>query len=784
MAQESLIKSKALRFAMLAALGRRLTKQEGTARVVGVHRPVTITRDAHGVPFIEASHEDDAWFALGYCHAQDRAMQLEILVRAVRGTLSELLGKDGLAMDRLARRIGFRRAARAQFVASEVEVRTQTESYVRGINAGRLTGRLRRPHELALLGSDPTAWEAEDVFAYLSFLCFALASNWDQELLRLAILLEDGPRALQALDTKTPPIAHAISPVGEAVGERIAQLRDELSLLAGFGGGGSNAWVIGKERTKDGMPILANDPHLPAQLPNPLYLVRVGAPGFRAVGASFVGTPAIASGHNGHAAWGVTAAHADNTDLFIEEIRLGEFARESDGESKVDVFEEKIVVRGQKEPVTERVLVTRRGPVIAAQEDGQTDKALARGIVSRRLTAISMSATWLRPRPQRGLFRVHHVRSFASFRRLFEHAALSSVSMVYADVTGKIGWTLGVEMPIRKRGSGLIPLPAWAEGAGWEAEPAPFEGLPYDEDPALGYFAAANNQPLPSGASRVDLGCDFLDGYRQTAISEALSKRSDWDLASVAALQRDTRSIPWEAIRSRVLSVEPSSANAKRARMILSDWDGRVAADSIGASIYEAFFASVVNHIVYANAPRTAAFVLGKGPTAFIPYASVLTRRAEHFVRELHRMADADAVIERAFEDAIELLTKARGDDEASWKWGNARPLILKHPFGQKPPFDRIFDVGPLKGEGDANTISQGQVDLTNVLNAQISVPASRALIHIGRWEESRFSLCGGQSGNPLSPHYDDLIRSWEQDGIAIPWDELPNGKVLKLEPR
>jgi penicillin amidase len=167
-----------------AALGKRLPNLDGKIEVRGVEDKITIYRDAHGIPHIRAKNDHDVFFGQGFCHGQDRAGQLEIAVRTVRGTLAAVAGPDALPVDRLSRRIGFRRAAEAQVACAKPAVKLQLEAYVQGLHAGLTAGSSKRAHELVFLGCEPTKWEPADVQAVSALLCFALAANWDVELLR------------------------------------------------------------------------------------------------------------------------------------------------------------------------------------------------------------------------------------------------------------------------------------------------------------------------------------------------------------------------------------------------------------------------------------------------------------------------------------------------------------------------------------------------------------------------------------------------------------------------
>jgi penicillin G amidase len=310
-------------------LGSRLPKTSGELGVPGLAAETTIRRDKWGIPHIEAKNENDAWYGLGFCHGQDRTFQLETFLRVIRGTLAALVGKDGIAIDRVSRRIGFSRNNAGQFAKFAPDIQANIDAYVKGVNAGGTHGLARKPHEFALLRSRPTPWESADVVGMVKLQSFLFATNADVELARLKILLADGPEALSALDpsysTPWPSTSRlGVAEVSSEMAPAIDRLAEDLSAFASVlgGGGASNSWVISGTRTASGRPLLVNDPHLPALLPSPWYLAHLSTPDWGVAGATLVGGPAVEVGHNGYAAWGITAALFDNADLYQEEGRF------------------------------------------------------------------------------------------------------------------------------------------------------------------------------------------------------------------------------------------------------------------------------------------------------------------------------------------------------------------------------------------------------------------------------------------------------------------------------
>lgn len=755
-------------------LGKRLPRTEGTLEVEGVDRPVTIHRDRWGIPYIEAESDADAWYALGFCQGQDRPFQLEGLLRVVRGTLAALVGTDGLSVDRLSRRIGFYRAAREQLALVDAETRAQLEAFARGVTAGATTGLPRPDHAFTLLRTEPMPYTAADILGVMKLMSFLLASNWDSELVRLKILTADGPEALQAIDHRYPANLPVTKPVGAPAGPALDHLAADLAVFLKWAGpgGGSNNWVLAGSRTATGRPILANDPHLSPALPPHWYLAHIRTPAWTVAGASFAGSPGFPIGFNEHGAWGLTAGFSDNTDLYIETVGAdGRSVREGNEYVSCDLLSEEIEVKGG-EAVTEQVLVTARGPIVTPPLGtplGQEEPFAEQG-------ALSLQAVWLQPLPVKGLMHLHHARSFTEFRHLFEAWPSLPLNMVYAGVDDSIGWQLVGQIPRRRSGCGTLPLPGAGPNVGWEEELVPFAQMPCLENPEAGFLATANNKPLPDSAEPF-LGVDWSEGYRLARIVEVLAGREDWDLDGMQTLQVDQRSLLWAEIREAVLATPAVDGDAGEALRLLRAWDGIVTVDSVGATVFEFFQAEMVRRIVAAKAPRSAAWALSRSLSPLSPDNAFFTHSAGHLLRLLREQpagwfADGwPLAVGHTLGDVYRMLRDRFGADSAAWHWGDVRPLTLHHPLGDQAPLDRIYNRGPFPWGGDSYTVAQAAVSLDEPTKAPFFIASLRMAVDVGNWAENYFVLPGGQSGNPLSPHYDDQLPLWREGrGLTLAW--------------
>jgi penicillin amidase len=762
-------------------LGSRLPHTRGILHLPGLHAALTIRRDAYGIPQVEAANDADAWFGLGFCQAQDRAFQLELRLRTQRGTLSQLFGEQTLGIDRLSRRIGFVEASVRQLAVLDADVRAQIEAFVAGINAGLSAGAERKAPEFALLRARPSTWRPEDVLGQGKLLSFALIGNWDVELTRYKVLTADGAQALRDLDPAPYPEDHVVAAANGAAGPAIDRVSEDLERLAAYVGtvGGSNAWAIAGSKTASGNPIVANDPHLEGALPPHWYLARLKTPEWSVAGASLVGAPGFGSGHNGFAAWGVTAGLADTVDLFIEDVAPdGRSVRRGDAWQPCDLRREMIEVKGRSS-VTEDVLVTPRGPIVGPALAGEVG-------------SISMRAVWLDAKPSRGFLLAHKARSYDEFRAEFERWPLLSQGVVYGDAAGTIAYRLVGETPRRLTGWGTLPLAGWDADTGWHEEGVPFEAMPESRDPAAGFVATANNKPAPEDAAAAFLGVDWLDGYRAGRISAAVTHRDGWDVESTLRLQMDLVSLPWREIRDIILNLPAATEEARFALRLLADWDGVVDAGSAAAAVYERFVSTMARRIAHARAPGSAAWALGRGFADLVQASTFAAGRTSRVLRRLREQPPGwfqRGWPEEMLDALAEVVGRLRADHgpmPETWAWGKLRPLTLEHPFGAVKALAPVFNRGPFPWGGDGNTVSQasggGRPGVPQV------IASLRVAIEAGDWDNARFVLPGGQSGNPFSRHYDDMLPLWLRgDGVPIPWSEdavaAATVNTLRLEP-
>ena len=319
--------------------------------------------------------------------------------------------------------------------------------------------------------------------------------------------------------------------------------------------------------------------------------------------------------------------------------------------------------------------------------------------------------------------------------------------------------------------------------------------MPFVRNPSMGYYATANDDAhiRPEAHTDAFLGADFVDPYRANTIRDELAKRADWAVPACLALQLSTRSMVWEEIRAVVLNVPTDSKFAREALELLAAWDGSVGAKSPAAAVYELFVAELCVRVAKAKAPKSWEVALGGSATAtgFFTHNLFGHRRVAHLANLI--LAQPAGWFARTWPDEIAdvldgVIRRLRADHGPGpewWQWGDLRPLRVRHSvLGKHRLFGPIFNAPVLPCGGDSNTISQASVVPLAPLDATDNMANLRIVFDCADFGKSRVALCGGQSGNPLSPHYLDLFRRWQTgDSVPFHWtaSEILKGTVATL---
>ena len=735
-----------------------LARTEGEIAAPGLAAAVDIARDANGVPHIFASNDRDAFYALGYAHAQDRLWQMDMMRRLGAGRLSEIFGSLTLQSDRFMRTLGLYRIAEADFARLSPDLSARMTAYTAGVNA-YLDGHSGAwPPEFHALNYRPEPWRPADSLVWGKIMALMLSGNWRTELLRARMATRLSAKQMAALWPAYPDGAPLTLGARHGLYDRLGLDRLARALNGTpQSASASNNWVVDGAHSDSGKPLLANDPHLRLSAPSIWYLVRISTPETKFSGATAPGVPLPIIGHNGHIAWGFTTTNGDAADLFIERIDPGrpDHYLTPNGSRPFVSRAEIIRVRGGGDrEITIRA--TRHGPVLS-------DLVGADAVPPGHVLVLAWTALRADDKTAEAQFQLARARDWRQFVAALRHFHSPQQSIVYADTAGNIGFYAPARIPIRRSGDGSAPVPGWTGDHDWTGF-IPFDALPHGYNPPSGRIATANHRITADG-DRYHLSRDWDLPYRIRRIDSLLAAKARHSRASMAAIQADQVSLAARDLLPYMAAARTGDVRAKAALALLGEWDATMARDRPEPLIYTAWLREV-NRALYADE-------LG---ALFDDYWNLRPNVVTHMLRREPAWCDnvntpapencAD-MLGAALVRALDRLGEKFGADMARWRWGKAHMAYFPHRlFGRIPLIGPWFDIGIANGGGEY-TINRGTTRIAHPDRPfrHVHGPGFRAIYDLADLSSSRFMQGPGQSGNPLSPHYGDLIDAWRDVG-------------------
>lgn len=741
----------------------------------GVSAPVTITRDASGVPHIRAASDVDAFFAVGYVQAQDRLWQLELQKRMARGRLSEVFGKKSVDTDVWFRTLGLYESTKSAWPALSPEARQSLTAYTAGINAW-IAEKHTLPVEFRVLGIRPEPWTELDSLAWVKLFALDLGGNFRREIARYVARQSLTDTQLAAFFPAYPQDAPTtIATIAGHDAANLLALADfqeklERDYALAHPNVGSNAWVVSGRHTRDGAALLANDPHLGLQIPSLWYAISVDAPTFNVSGMSLVGLPVAVLGRNASIAWGGTNMMADAQDLFFERPDSTGERYQVNGEwHAFQTRTETLHVRADfpqrlrrhYAPVILKVRSTRNGPVIS-DHFGVFNQPVA-----LRWTALDEGDT-----SYEAFFRLNYAKDWAGFEAALSHHVAPAMNIVYIDRVGNIGYVGAGRIPVRRKGEGTLPSPGWDDAYGWSGQVSPMQ-WPRSYNPPSGYIVTANNK-VANSSYPYFISHDWAPPARARRIEDLLRERIDahrpMSLDDMQRIQSDTLDLDAAALIAELKRRLPEGEHADQAASYLKNWNGDMRADSQAAAI----FAGWMRHF------RQTAFGDELHGSWNNPQATNILRNLQEDVRLDYVLAllkrddrtwcdnsgtpgreTCDDVLAATQNTALWELYKLKGDwSMASWRWDEVQRTTYSHtPFSQWKPLTKLFErrIGNGGSENSIN-VASSQFNNADGYLQKFGAGFRQVIAMKGDRTEHLYMNSTGQSGNIMSPHYDDMV--------------------------
>lgn len=737
---------------------------EVRARVNGADLVATVSRHELGAPIITANDTLSGYFGLGWAMSRDRFFQMDLARRIAYGRFSEMIGDLPLPADaqlfgakRLSdidlflRSFRFENDARRQAALIHGDVAAELYAFVAGVNQS-LHGEDALPPEYLLLGR-PTPWTVQDTIALSMSAGLLLDIGSLEHEFLINGLLSHGKGAVAAALYKQTAVE---IPTPATTSPFFAPRTPKA-------GGGSNAWAVSGDRTANGKPILASDPHLPlSPIPTFWYHAILRTPELNISGLTFAGTPSFAIGHNGHAAWGATASQRDAFDT--TRVRVSDDLSmwlSPDGWVPTEAHEVTIPRRlalARKETI----YTTPFGTLFPTWKswDGSTIAVRMAGASHTDAMPGGNSQAWYE-----GMRTIMRSRSWEEHReglRGMNHGNLG-IHHIYADVDGTIAHQTYGMHPKRPDDQGVVPRASWEANAAWRGYLS-LDELPHSVNPERGFVLSANAEPEREiGGQWPYIAAVFEPPYRYDTLRRTLENNKVADVELFRQMQLDTFSAPAPGMRDVICAhVRPRHEADRAALAMLRAWDGCYDANSGAAAVFE--------HVLRRGARHAWETLLGAEAGARFCMSRVHARRFADLVidnedplrAQLYAAnSSVDAVLDRAFHDAVDALTRLLGDQPHLWRLDAAQRVHLIHPLGAIPIVGKLFDIGafPVAGS-EFSPLAHAAVVSGDALSVAIG-PVSRFICDLSDPERGFWAQSSGASGRAGSTFYASTTMAW-----------------------
>lgn len=753
-------------------------------RLPGLQKPVEILFDEHGIPHIYAANEQDAYCALGYVHARDRLFQMEMLRRLADGRLSEIIGEKTVDVDRFFRTLSIREHARhtlAEVYANPNDPMVlAANAYYRGVNHFLETG--PAPPEFDMLGIPKRPFSLEDGLVVGGYMGFSFTDAFDTEAINELILQKLGPQYLADLPNEWDSAAvkipvqapNRLSGAGApadaglllSLSAKVRDIQTFCRALPPFLG--SNGWVLGPGRTKNGKVILENDTHIGFSQPSVWYEAQLSYGDYSLYGNFIAGAPLPVLGHTKDVAWGLTMFENDDVDFYRETVNPDNpnQVRFRDAWEDMEIREEIIKVKDGEE---------QRLPVRKTRHG-----YLVNGIARPFKTDTQALAMWwiYRQRPDRGplaFYRLAHARNVADAEQAVALMHAPGLNVMFGDASGNIAWWAAGSLPRRPAhvrpwlvldgASGRDEIEGWL----------PFSENPHNVNPPEGFVYSANNQPERTENQPLTPGY-YVPEDRARRISQWLSgDKKDWTSDEVRQMTLDTRNPVFPVIAQQMLAALSLQTEPERkAAAILKNWPGSHDLTDVAPTVFYRWL-----YHFYRN---TFGDELGDEGLKMLHAAHLGKRLLEPVARNEHSVWWDDVsttgkretraeIFDKSFRQAVADLVAQLGPDPATWQWQRVHTLEHKHPLGILPAVGPWFNVGPFPCPGGRETINNLDFPLDSTGLYRVAYgPALRRVFDFSAPEQAMSINPTGQSGLVNSPFYADQAQMFVAGEFRHEW--------------
>ena len=733
----------------------------GKKKLEGLAEKVEIIYDDYGVPHIYAANEQDAYYALGYAHAQERLWQMELITRLATGTLSEMLGPDLIETDKFFRTLGMAKKAEAFAAALEKSnepYALSAKAYFKGVNAFVKEG--HNPVEFTLLGIPDREYSVKNSYYTAGVLAFGFAPGLHTDPVVAMIESKLGSEYLNDLSLFYRDGTERIPVTADIPTDQMIALNNALNKIPLPLWNGSNGWVVNGTKSASGSPLFQNDTHIGFAQPSVWFEAHLEFPGKSFYGHHAAGIPFGILGRNRFAAWGMTMFENDDVDFYRETVNPSnpnQYKNGDDWNDFVDRTETIKVKDGDDVQFTIRETV--RGPIM--------------NLVNDKLSFAfdePVSVWWAFREVENDLlqiiYKLDHHTSIDEAKEAASKIEAPGLNVMYANTNGDIAWWAAAKLPIRADSINSKTVNDGSVGEVYEGF-YPFEDNPQSVNPSSGYVYSANNQPD-------SIRGVFYPGYyvpedRAKRINSLLSSKSDWSSDDFQEMTLDHVSINHPIIAKemvKAISKGITEAHLEGLLSTLNSWDGSHLKNSIAPTIYYTWLSYVIKNTISDELGDSLYAEFGTSHLMKRTYLPLIKNDSSVWWENVNteQVESRSDILQESLNQAYNSLSSKLGDNTEKWYWSKVHKLEHPHALGKVDLLAKIFNVGKYPVEGGMEVINNLMFKLNTDLNYNSTAgPAIRNVVDLADIEHSYAIIPTGQSGNVMSHHYKDQAKMFAE---------------------
>ena len=744
-----------------------------------INSTIEVYRDSFAVPYIIADNDEDAAFALGFLHAQERMFTMDLIRRAGDGRLSEILGEKAIPFDKMFRTVGISRNIKKNLYRYDSNVMKILQAYSNGVNTFLKERKGNYGIEFDVLGYQPEDWKPLHSLIVIKMMAWELNISWWTDLSFAELIQKLGTEKVLEILPDYPQ--NALTIIADnfkhlpLINSSLVETDKAFRSFIGWTGThiGSNNWVVNDNKSVSGKPIIANDPHLAFSAPGKWYAAVIISKDWNAAGVTLPGVPGVVIGKGDNISWVLTNVMNDDSDFYVEKLDSSKTKYLMDGQwQNLKIIKDTIKVKDGKDFAME-IKETHRGPIISNIHPYKfiyNKDDLDIPSISLRWSGNEFSDEML------AFYKINKAKNWNEFKDGVKYFGIPGQNFVYADAQGNIGYVMGARIPIRNSNNPTLVFDGTTSENDWKGFVPPQE-IPTILNPAENFIASANNKTLKD--FKYHISNLWEPSSRIDRIRELLTYKEKHSPDDFKNYQMDNNSpyarkiVPYLINSFEGIKVKDKNLNISLE--LFRKWNFEMDKYSQTPAIYSVFLKYLLKNIYYdemgddlynrfvflANVPYRSLLQILEKPES-VWFDDIKTSKKEK----------REEILRKSLSDALNYLEENFGNDLTNWQWGRMHKVTFKHSFsGNFSLLDKYINIGPFEVGGDGTTINNTEYPFAKSIE-EISMfkhdefdnvlgPSMRYVYDFANPDEFYLILTTGQSGNLMSDNYKDQSQSW-----------------------